>query len=699
MDILVANQDWIPWVFSGIGIAVIGLLWQIAKFIYVAKWKRTRPEESATSQRPFQRNRQAMLKQVHDFWVKGVLENSLYGGALLELGMAERKEAVDRPWDIVLQIPGQDNRRLPPGTKIVDVFDQMGRSLLILGEPGSGKTTILLDLARDTITRTIKNPEQPIPVVFNLSSWAGKKKPIAEWLVEELNVKYNIPKKIAQPWVENDELLLLLDGLDEVAPDRREACVGAINDFRQKHLVPLVVCSRIEEYELLTSQLKLQGAVVLQPLTPQQVDEYLEGAGDEMLVIRQTLQDDDELQELLTSPLILSIFILASKGISAQKLRHLKGVKIRRNYLFETYIDQMLKRRGANQSYSPEQTIRWLRWLAQRMAQYSQTVFLIEQIQPSWLSNLIQLLTYIFVSRLVAAFTAGAILVPIEVVSETDLMEGIYAWLLFGIVGGVGLGIIDSLRFREILKLISEGWQAVYTISTVILLFGLIGVRLEPDNPWWSTFLLWGTIFGLLFGLKRMRRGLSDDIQSVESVSWSWMNSLRVGGGGLIIGFLIAVLLGFEKVIYAGMFFGLLGAIYGGLQSQTLSARSRPNQGIRLSIGNAIIYGVGLGGFIALIVNFIGDTATMTLLIGSLVIFGLPISLWFGGFEVINHYTLRLLLYFGGDANLNYVRFLDYASSLILLQKVGDGGGYIFKHSLLQTYFVNISEKGDVNNE
>ena len=181
------------------------------------------------------RNRQAMLQLVHNTWVKGVLEQSLHGAALIALGMTEQAEAVEHPWDMVLQAPDQPDRTLPPGTKIINTFDEMNQALLILGEPGSGKTTMLLELARDTIARAEQDPTQPIPVVFNLSSWAEKRQPLAEWLVEELNSKYNIPKKIAQPWVENDELLLLLDGLDEVKLEYREACVQAINEFRQEH--------------------------------------------------------------------------------------------------------------------------------------------------------------------------------------------------------------------------------------------------------------------------------------------------------------------------------------------------------------------------------------------------------------------------------------------------------------------------------
>jgi hypothetical protein len=284
-----------------------------------------------TSQQRDQRNRQAMLRLVKDFWVKGVLEQSLHGAVLIELGMEQRQEAVERPWDMVLQTPDQPDRTLPPDTKIVDVFDEMGQSLLILGEPGSGKTTMLLELARDLIACAEQDFTQPIPVVFNLSSWTEKKQPIAEWLLEELNTKYNIPKGIARLWVENDELLLLLDGLDEVASEWRAACVKAINLFRREHLMPLAVCSRIADYEALTIRLRLQSAVLLQPLTTQQIDKYLEGIGIEFLAVRKTLKQDVKLQELLQSPLMLSIMTLAYQGMSFKDLQTLTQLKLAAN--------------------------------------------------------------------------------------------------------------------------------------------------------------------------------------------------------------------------------------------------------------------------------------------------------------------------------------------------------------------------------
>jgi hypothetical protein len=88
-------------------------------------------------------NRQAMLNRVRDFLVKGVLESSLHEEARIGLGLEERRDAVaERPWDVILRTPDRPDCKLPPGTKISDVFERVGRSLLILGEPGAGKTLV-----------------------------------------------------------------------------------------------------------------------------------------------------------------------------------------------------------------------------------------------------------------------------------------------------------------------------------------------------------------------------------------------------------------------------------------------------------------------------------------------------------------------------------------------------------------------------
>ncbi|HEY9601033.1 MAG TPA: hypothetical protein V6C85_05435 [Allocoleopsis sp.] len=70
----------------------------------------------------------------------------MYNQVLMELGLEERPDAVANPWNLILETGDESPQPLPEGTKVIDIFDAIGegRTLLILGEPGSGKTTTLL---------------------------------------------------------------------------------------------------------------------------------------------------------------------------------------------------------------------------------------------------------------------------------------------------------------------------------------------------------------------------------------------------------------------------------------------------------------------------------------------------------------------------------------------------------------------------
>jgi serine/threonine protein kinase len=68
--------------------------------------------------------------------------------------------------------------------------------------------------------------------------------------------------------------------------------------------------------------------------------------------------------------------------------------------------------------------------------------------------------------------------------------------------------------------------------------------------------------------------------------------------------------------------------------------------------------------------------------------FGYIIWWAYGGFVVVQHAILRGVLARAGHLPRDLVKFLDYASSLILLRKVG--GGYIFIHRYLLEYFADL---------
>ena len=528
----------------------------------------------------FKRNRRQLIERVRTDWIEGVLNQSLYKVARIELGLETKPAAVDRPLDVVVQRPDRESQSLPLGTPMRSVLDDLGGRLLILGRPGTGKTTLLLELTRDLLEQADNDEFYPVPVVFNLSSWAKERPPLLEWLVDDLNQQISdIPAKTWRVWLETDRILPLLDGLDEVALEHREECVARINEFRsQEASLPLVVCSRTQDYGSLDTKLEMPGAAEVQPLKPERVTQFLEQAGEPVAEVRAALQGDATLWEVLDTPFMLNIAMLAYQGASAGAVRLSGTLEERRAMLFAKYIDAAFKRRTKEGPYDRDQTIHCLGWLADGLVRQGQTIFHLESLQPNWLGPRKTPVVW-----LVFGLIGG-------------LIGGLVVGLVFGLGGGLAFGLVAGLL--GVLLSALEGALVTGEISTRS---GANEGTRRSLLQWARTVLLVGLVSGLVYGLAV---GLVFGL-----------------GGGLAFG-LVAGLLGV-----------LLSALEGALVTGEISTRSGANEGTRRSLlqwartvllvglVSGLVYGlaVGLGG-------------------------GLLWGLGKGGAFFIQHWLLRLLL-------------------------------------------------------
>ena len=159
---------------------------------------------------------------------------------------------------------------------------------------------------RDLIQQAKNKEDAPIPVVLTLASWAVKKLPLEQWVVEELRTKYDISPVVGKVWVEMSQLLLLLDGFDEVAPSAQPACIEAVSTYAAQANRSLVVCSRTEEYLDQPVRFSLLHSVVsIQPLSPQQIEEYLSTWGEDGSRLKRALHQSKALRALVVTPLLL----------------------------------------------------------------------------------------------------------------------------------------------------------------------------------------------------------------------------------------------------------------------------------------------------------------------------------------------------------------------------------------------------------
>jgi transcriptional regulator with XRE-family HTH domain/DNA polymerase III delta prime subunit len=342
----------------------------------------TRPHTFLIS--PTEKNRQRMIQRVQSRWITGFLDKvPFHNDVLMDLHVGVRFNVVASPWRTKNQEPYPSGLQ-PHSIPIREAYDQADGELLILGEPGAGKTTLLLELIRDLLERCKIDEAFPIPVIFNLSAWAVHKAPFADWLISELHFTYQVPVKLAQTWISNDQILPLLDGLDEVLLQARPACVLAINEYRQEHgLIPLVICCRTSDYEILSERLVLNMAVEIQPLTLQQIDEYISHQKD-LAAMQLAIRADQDLQEIVSTPLMLTILAYSTQGMSPQEIQSF--AESSRYVVLTQYIERLL-RKEVTHHYTPAQTKQWLSWLAWEMQQHNQVAFYLDRIQPDWLES------------------------------------------------------------------------------------------------------------------------------------------------------------------------------------------------------------------------------------------------------------------------------------------------------------------------
>ena len=81
------------------------------------------------------------------------------------LGLEDKENVVADPWDMIVRQPDRGARPIPSGIRIIMIFDELDGELLILGSPGAGKTTLVLELARHVLACAEVVDTLPIPVV------------------------------------------------------------------------------------------------------------------------------------------------------------------------------------------------------------------------------------------------------------------------------------------------------------------------------------------------------------------------------------------------------------------------------------------------------------------------------------------------------------------------------------------------------
>lgn len=646
------------------------------------------------------RIRRQVLNNVYTTWIEGFLHRSLHH-EVLKLTFTERQDAVNRTWGILLKQPNQPDLPLAKDKSVRKVFNDYGGSLLILGEPGSGKTITLLQLADQLIADAQERPTHQVTIILNLSSWAQKEQTLTTWLIEEIFLQYQLSRRIALEWIKQGRFIYLLDGLDEVAAAHRDACVEAINNFLAQYPANLVVCSRSQDYEELQVRLNMAAALSIQPLADEEVLRYLQQPGIEMQAVRATLQTDPDLQELTRSPLMLSIMSLAYRGLDYPALQPLESIEARRKHIFQHYVSQMLELRplSSEVGYDESKALKWLTNLAKSLTAQKQTVFYLERLQPIMLSPALRR-QYKALNVLLCGLIPGMIIGVLYMGFGDGIVTGaIFGGVIWASISIVLLTLYDeyskihlvenfNLSFQRLRKEIFSGLNSGGIVG-LQLLFGLL--------IFWFIYKVLNehTQRRIIAGFNNF---LLDGVQEVEGTSFEFLGEHLAGMVGTQ-NYMLAVFIIYSTSLIMGLVLGIILGLGNLTRTSEASQRLQPNQGIYKSLRNAIQIGLIFGIVGAIIYAGIFRLATLSTMevMGMSLVTGFIAGFLFaffryGGLTFLSHYILRYTLEYHhilpfALKDQALVDFLDSMGKRILLRRVG--GGWIFAHRYLLEHFAD----------
>jgi Effector-associated domain 11/NACHT domain len=269
-------------------------------------------------------------------------------------------------------------------TSLERIFDEHRGRLLVIGEPGAGKTSLLLQLADALLQRR----ENRVPVILNLATWNDTYKNFEHWLLETLPRAGSLSKAYAKTLVLEDRLLPLFDGLDEVKAEHRQACLDAIAQYGQVAEHQYVICSRTREYAEI-GEAPVYAQIELQPLKAEQIRAELENSAQpEAKFLLHAIEQDPLLAEVVRNPfyfnttqlLLASMKSYTSLGIQASTVEELQGA------LVEKFVAQQLNT-TVKTAFPAEKSRKWLGFMAKKMEENGLVVFELVDLNLGWLER------------------------------------------------------------------------------------------------------------------------------------------------------------------------------------------------------------------------------------------------------------------------------------------------------------------------
>jgi energy-coupling factor transporter ATP-binding protein EcfA2 len=563
----------------------------------------------------------------------------------------------------------RNNHVSPAFAHISNSFERKGR-LLIVGEPGVGKTVLLLKLALNLLDEIDLIEKEAFPVIFNLASWSSKYERFEDWLIEMLVSGNGLSRTLAEKLIVEGRISLLLDGLDELAKNEpldvaareRAHCLRSLNTYLDRGKKAIVSC-RLKDFRQLldaTGQkapaaalvrvLTLTKAEVLLALEHASVHEEMRhhAAARNLLRLLAETKNENFLEVLRTPFYFTTAIEIFDRELIEEEIYPVNQQDIRK-YLIDRFVEKKTGDKSRNvHGFSKFQTYRWLMLFANFLERKRRINFELADLQPTdlgrpWVFKFLFSTGMAFLFSLIFCSIAYIIGPPRQ--SDTWLKESLVFFIIIIVVMILVLPFWLLYSFR--IKDISTEDRSRLSLRPLL------------EFETWKSILISSLLYSLtvfLLGLVFYSNQISIPIQLSLTI-FSFTLVERTSSYCRVI----------EQFKYL----------------------EKPYQRLRMGIAVGVIRWVliGLAWIVAIRIFVAGDRWNsidwkgMPIFILVIMILSLINTAFF------KHFVLRLWFWALNIIPLRCAGFLDYATKLRILER--DGGFWRFRHQNLQEYFAN----------
>lgn len=263
------------------------------------------------------------------------------------------------------------------------------QQLVVLGEPGSGKTVFSLFFTLGLIDQRADHDR--VPVLLPLTSWNPSIDRLHDWIARRIDEDYpelrwiQLRKgQVAQRLVAGGLILPILDGLDEIPGDLLGTAIKGISDSVASF--PVVVTCRTDEYVAAVQAggvLARAAVVELQPVAFREAVRYVSadvvGGAEKWRSVGQAIRDGgfDQVAKALSTPLMIGLADTAYRSPSADPAELLDRHRFPDQASIETYLLRQYIPAVFDPGYlgdgartpSLADALRWLTFLAKYLRQ------------------------------------------------------------------------------------------------------------------------------------------------------------------------------------------------------------------------------------------------------------------------------------------------------------------------------------------